>query len=435
MNICVIGGGYVGLITSVVFSKMGNKVICVEKNIEKIKKLNKGIPTIFEEGLNELLNKSLNSKSILFTDNLKEGVNKSDVIFIAVGTPSTKDGNVDMSQITNVINEISSFINEYKVIVNKSTVPVGSQKYVKKLLIENGVNPKNFDVVSNPEFLREGKAIYDFLHGDRIVIGHDSEKAKDIIKKLYEPFKIVTIFTTPETAELIKYASNAFLSTKISFINEIANLCNKVGADIDTISYALGLDKRISPQFLKPGIGFGGSCFPKDTIGLVKIGERYGSDFKIVKSAIKVNEYQRILPVKVLLDEYKDIKGKIISILGLTFKSETDDIRESPSLYIIEELLKKGAVIKAYDPMASNEIKKLFPDIQYFDNLYDTLLDSSSMIICTDWKEFSNIDLEVVKKKMKNPFIIDGRNVLDIKKVEKNNINYYSIGKGYIKGC
>ncbi|QEK10925.1 UDP-glucose/GDP-mannose dehydrogenase family protein [Crassaminicella thermophila] len=432
MNICVIGAGYVGLITSLAFAKMGNHVICVEKNIKKIHKLNKGIPPIFEEGLKELLNECLNNKNVIFTNNLKKGITQSDIIFIAVGTPSKDDGDVDMSQINEVVSQISNFIQSYKIIVNKSTVPVGTQKYVKKLLLKMGVSKENFDVISNPEFLREGKAIYDFFNGDRIVIGFDSEKAKKMIEKLYEPFKIKMIFTTPETAELIKYASNSFLATKISFINELANLCNKVGANIDTIAYALGLDNRISPKFLKAGIGFGGSCFPKDTKALIKIGEKYECDFQIVKSAIKVNENQRILPVHILLEKYKDIKGKIVSILGLTFKANTDDIRESPSIYIIKELIKKGAIIKCYDPMATNEIKKIFPYINCCDNLYDSLIDSICTIICTDWDEFLTIDLNILKTKMKIPMIIDGRNIFDLEKMKEYNINYYSIGKGSI---
>lgn len=433
MNVCVVGAGYVGLITSLAFAKMNNSVICVEKDIEKVNKLNKGIATIFEEGLDDLLHESLDNKSILFTNSVKEGIEKSDIIFIAVGTPSLENGDVDMTHFTAAVNNISKFIDKYKIIVNKSTVPVGTGRYVENILISNGVTKDNFDVVSNPEFLREGKAIHDFFNGDRIVIGHCSEKAKNIMEELYKDFNPPKIFTDVKTAELIKYVSNAFLSTKISFINEIANFCSEIGADIDTLSYALGLDKRIGCLFLKAGIGFGGSCFPKDTNGLVKIGEKYGYDFKIVKSAIDINENQRILPIKVLLEQYTDLKDKVISILGLTFKSETDDIRESPSLYIIEELIKNRAVVKCYDPMASDEIKKIFPDILYFDNLYECLSDSHCMIICTDWNEFLDIDLEITKQIMKIPFIIDGRNLLDVEKIKKYNINYYGVGRGYIK--
>ncbi len=433
MNICVIGAGYVGLITALAFGKMGNKVICVEKDVDKVNKLNQGIKTIYENGLIELLHECLENKNVSFTDDLQKGILHSDIVFIAVGTPTTNNWDVDLSQLTQVINEVSKFINDYKIIVNKSTVPVGTQKYVKNLLIQNGVSKDHFDVISNPEFLREGNAIYDFFHGDKIVIGYDSEIAKKFMDLLYKPFNIPIVFTNPETAELIKYASNAFLASKISFINEIANFCNEVGADIDTLSYALGLDKRISPQFLKAGIGFGGSCFPKDTKALVKTGKQYGYDFKIIKSAIAVNENQKILPVKILLEKYNNIKGKIISILGLTFKPDTDDIREAPSLHIIEALLKNGARIKAYDPMVSSEIKKLYPNISYCSNSYDALVNSECCIICTEWKEFSKIDLNILKEKMKNPFIIDGRNIFSLEKAKEFDIEYYSIGKGYIK--
>ncbi len=431
MNICVIGAGYVGIITSLAFAKMGNSVTCVEKNIKKVDSLNNGIPTIYEDGLNDLLDECLEKKTINFTNKLDDSVKKSDIVFIAVGTPSLDNGEIDMSQVYESINEISKCINRYKIIVNKSTVPVGSQKYVKDILTKNGVPSNKFDVVSNPEFLREGKALYDFFYGDKIVIGCESQKSRNIMNVLYKPFNIPIIFTSPETAELIKYTSNAFLSTKISFINEIANLCNKVGADVDTVALALGLDKRISPEFLKPGIGYGGSCFPKDTIGLISIGEKYDCPFEIVKSTVSVNNKQRLIPVDILLSEYGDIKNKTITLLGLTFKSGTDDIRESPSLYIMEELLKKGAKINSYDPMASDEIKDIYPDINYFDNMNDSVLGSECIIICTDWEEFKDIDLDFLKDNMKECFIIDGRNMLKLDDAKKRNIKYYSIGKGY----
>ncbi|MEJ8552882.1 UDP-glucose dehydrogenase family protein [Tepidibacter sp. Z1-5] len=431
MNICVIGAGYVGLITSLAFAKMGNNVTCVEKNIKKIDSLNNGIPTIYEEGLNDLLIDCLEKKAISFTSELDASVKKSDIVFIAVGTPSLDNGEVDMNQVYESINEISKCINRYKIIVNKSTVPVGSQKYVKDILIKNGVPCDKFDVVSNPEFLREGKALYDVFYGDKIVIGYESQKSRNIMNLLYKPFNIPIIFTSPETAELIKYTSNAFLSTKISFINEIANLCNKVGADIDTVALALGLDKRISPEFLKPGIGYGGSCFPKDTMGLISIGEKYDCPFEIVKSAVSVNNKQRVIPVDILLSEYADIRDKTITLLGLTFKSGTDDIRESPSLYIIEELLKRGAKINAYDPMVSDEIKEIYPDINYFNSMNGSILESECIIICTDWEEFRDIDLDFVKDNVKEAFIIDGRNMLSLDEAKKRNIKYYSIGKGY----
>ena len=434
MNICVIGAGYVGLITALCFGKKENKVICVEKDLEKLSMLKKGTPTIFEEGLEELLKECLSVNSVQFTQNIALGIRSSDIIFIAVGTPTKENWDVDTEQVEQVIDLISPYIDKYKIIVTKSTVPVGTQKYIKSKLLENHVSQEYFDVVSNPEFLREGKAIYDFFNGDKIVVGCESQKAEEVMKNLYEPFKIKIVVTNPETAELIKYTSNAILSVKISFMNEIANLCNKVGADIDVIAYALGLDKRISPLFLKAGIGYGGSCFPKDTKALVKISENYNCDLKIVKSTVDVNERQRVLPVKILREHYEELEGKTVAILGLTFKPDTDDIREAPSLYIIEKLLKNKVKIKAYDPMVSKEIKSIFPNIIYCEDMYECLVGSDAMIICTEWSEFYNIDLNKVRELMRESVIIDGRNILDMKKIKEVNIKaYYSIGKGNIK--
>ncbi|MCT4599108.1 MAG: UDP-glucose/GDP-mannose dehydrogenase family protein [Vallitalea sp.] len=430
MEICVIGAGYVGLIAAVAFAKFSNKVICVEKNGDKVNKLNNGVPTIYEEGLEELLNECLEDEKLLFTTDINKAVRESDIIFIAVGTPTCEDWNVDTSQLFNVINQISSSIHNYKIIVTKSTVPVGTQKNIKKQLINNGVSPSKFDVVSNPEFLREGKALNDFLQGDKIVIGSDSLRAKSIMEKLYTPFNIKILFTNPSTAELIKYASNAFLATKISFINEIANFCTKTGADIDIVAYGLGLDKRISKEFFKAGLGYGGSCFPKDTKALVKIGEKYDSNFDIIRSVINVNDKQRLMPVKILLEHYNDLENKVISILGLTFKPGTDDIREAPALYIIKELISQGAIIKCYDLMASNEIKDIYPTIDYCNNVYDCVEDSYCAIVCTELDEFINIDLKKMRDKMQVGMIIDGRNIYNINDIEENGFDfYYSIGK------
>ena len=429
MKICVIGAGYVGLITSLAFAKVNNKVICVERDVEKVKALNKGVPTIYEEGLDELLNECLSLNNILFTNDIELGVKACDVIFIAVGTPEKNDGSVDMTQVYQVVEQLSIYINNYKIIVNKSTVPIGTQKEVKNLLSIKGIASKNFDVVSNPEFLREGKALHDFFNADRIVIGCDSIKARNIMDELYDPFNSEVIFTTPETAELIKYASNAFLATKISYINEIANLCDKVGADIETISYGMGLDKRISPLFLRAGIGFGGSCFPKDSKALVKIGEKYDVDFKIIRSAIEVNKMQRLLPVKKLLEHYDYLNDKTITILGISFKPETDDIREAPSIYIIKELIKRGVNIKTYDPIVSEEIKSIFPNIKYCDNAYEASENSDCIIICTEWTEFNSLDFSKIKKNMKYPMIIDGRNMLDIKVINELGFEYHSVGR------
>ncbi len=430
MQIAVVGAGYVGLVISLGFSKMGNKVICIDKNSRIINTLKKGIPTIYENGLAEMLIDCQLNRNLCFANDLKDAVEKTDIIFIVVNTPTKSNWETDLSQIYEVIDELSKIIESYKIIVIKSTVPVGTQKCIEKRLIKNGLSRQKFDIVSNPEFLREGTALEDFLHGDRFVIGSDSEKAKKVMKKLYSSFGIEIVFTTPETAELIKYSSNAFLATKISFINEIANLCNKVGANIDTIAYSMGLDKRISPEFLKAGIGFGGACLPKDIKSLAKVGDRYGCDLDIVKSVIAVNEKQKTIPVKILLDKYNDLKGKNITILGLAYKPNTDDIREAPSLYIIKELLKRGAIINCYDPGVSSDIKRIYPQITYCDDIYTSLTGSFCAIICTEWNEISALELNQVKNNMKIPMIIDGRNTLDLEKVKNSGITYYSIGRG-----
>lgn len=438
MKISVIGAGYVGLVTALGLAYKGHEVFCIDKNKNKINNLKNGKSTIYEKGVDNLLKMCLDKDKIKFTTKIEKGVKNSEMVFIAVGTPSMEDGNVDLSQINIVLNQISKYITQYKIIINKSTVPVGTQKEVKSLLLKNGVLKENFDVISNPEFLREGKAIKDFLKPDRIVIGYDSEKARRKMETLYSDFDTEIIYTTPETAELIKYASNAFLATKISFINEIANLCNIIGADVKTISYAMGLDQRISPEFLNAGIGFGGSCFPKDIKGLLKIGEKNGYDFEIVKSVLKVNEKQRIKPVNIILEHFTSIKDRVVSVLGLTFKPDTDDTREAPSLYIMNELLKRGALIKCYDPVMKN-INRIIPGIVNCNSLYQALEDSICAIICTEWREFENINLKEVKKRMKKPFIIDGRNVLNLEVVRKSKIHYHSIGRDSYtindKGC
>ncbi len=429
MDICVVGAGYVGLVTSLGFAKLNNKVICVDIDINKIISLNNGIPSIYEEGLEDILRECLEKKNITFTNDIIEGIENSKVIFVAVGTPEKSDWDIDMSQVYEVINQISRGILEYKVIVIKSTVPVGTQKEVKKLLLERGIPKDKFDIISNPEFLREGRALHDFFYGDRIVIGCDSTKAEEIMRELYKFFECEIIYTLPETAELVKYASNAFLAAKISFINEIANLCSKVGADVETVAYAMGLDKRISPEFLRAGIGYGGSCFPKDTKALVKIGEKNDIELKIVKSAIEVNENQRLMPIKILLDKYENLKDKNITILGLTFKPKTDDIRYAPSLTIIEELVRNGAKIKCYDPIAINKVRQIYPNIIYSQDMYDSIEGSDCIIICTEWDEFYSIDLNKIKDQMRFPMIIDGRNILNTGKAREMGIEYYSIGK------
>ncbi|WP_250858266.1 UDP-glucose dehydrogenase family protein [Oceanirhabdus seepicola] len=429
MKIAIVGTGYVGLVSAVCFAEKGSRVICVDNNEEKIKQLNKGIMPIYENDLEDMLNKNKCSKRLEFTTDLEYAVQKSDIIIIAVGTPMLPNGHADLSQVESVTENIAKFMNEYKIIVNKSTVPVGTQKKVIKLIRDNQINEYDFDVVSNPEFLREGTAIYDTMHGDRIVIGTDNERARKIMTKLYANFNQSIILTSPENAEMIKYAANAFLATKISFINEIANICEIVGADVQEIAKIIGMDKRISPEFLSAGIGFGGACFPKDTKALIKFTEGFGYDFKIVKSVIEVNENQKTKPIEKLTNALSCVKGRTIGILGLAFKPNTDDTRESPAITIINDIQKLGGKIKAYDPIVKDIDKIKFDNIEYVDTAYDAVKDVDAVILVTEWDEFKQLDLKKVIKLMKGNIFIDGRNIYKYTKMFKLGYEYYCIGK------
>ncbi|MHA7579443.1 UDP-glucose dehydrogenase family protein [Paenibacillus vandeheii] len=425
----VIGTGYVGLVSGVCFAEMGNNVICVDTDSEKIQKLNNGIMPIYEEGLAELCYKNMKNKRITFTTNMKYAVENSDVIFIAVGTPSLTNGDVDLSQVENVAKEIGRYIDGYKVIVNKSTVPIGTHKYVTKIIKERSLGKYDFDVVSNPEFLREGSALKDTFYAERVVIGSSSEKATQIITKLHEPFNSEILVTDPESAEIIKYAANAFLATKISFINEIGNFCEKVGADVEKVAKGIGLDTRISPHFLNAGIGYGGACFPKDTRAIVNTAEKTGHSLEIIKSAIKVNEKQKYKVVEKLKLALNDLKGKKIGVLGLSFKPNTDDIREAPSIDIIKSILNEGAHVKAYDPIAMEMARGLLPDIYYGGNLYDAVRDVDAVMLVTEWKEFKEMDLKEIKNLVSGNVFIDGRNIYDYEEMKKLGFRYYCIGR------
>ncbi len=429
MNLCVVGTGYVGLVSGVCFAELGNKVICVDVSKEKIDKLNNGIMPIYEENLEGMCNRNRLAGRIEFTTNLEYGIKNSDIIFIAVGTPSLPGGQADLSQVEMVAKNITQYMNAYKIIVNKSTVPVGTQKWVKKIIQENRVNEHNFDVVSNPEFLREGTAIYDTMHPDRVVIGAENEKSAKIMSKLHEPFKASIMVTDPESAEMIKYAANAFLATKITFMNEIANICERIGADVSEVAKGMGMDSRISEKFLNAGIGFGGGCFPKDIKALVKIGERVGYDFKVVKSVIQANNLQKLRPLKKLRMAMPEIKGNTIGILGLAFKPNTDDIREASSIAIINEIQKMGGKAKVYDPAAMETAKKVLKDVEFAPSAYDAVKDVDAIILATEWKEFKELDLNKVRKLAKGNVFIDGRNVFDNKTMSQLGFKYYCIGK------
>jgi nucleotide sugar dehydrogenase len=535
MRISIIGTGYVGLVTGACLSDFGLQVICVDKDKKKIEQLESGKVPIYEQGLENLIKKNVAAKRLSFTTNIGDAVRQSQVVFIAVGTPSNNDGSADLSQVEEVTKEIARNLNEYKVIVNKCTVPVGTARKIKQIIEENRIlnnickvnpgdlsaynsckdsivlsgsddepspynyctnsnlkgncqqppisshsenslipsqqkeNPPNsiyqdpsslrhfeelpssrhcekrsdeaisstsaripFDIISNPEFLREGSAVYDFTHPDKIVIGYESERAKKIMQEIYRPLYLLNtpfVFTTLETAEMIKYACNAFLATKITFINEIANLCDKVEADVHEIARAMGMDGRISPKFLHPGPGFGGSCFPKDTRALMATAHSNNYDFKLLKSVIEANLRQRKIVVDKMEEGLGILKGKTIAVLGLAFKQNTDDVRESPALEVIKILLEKGSVIKCFDPMAMENTKKIFPELIYCSNEYEAVRDSDALVILTEWNQFRNLDLIKIKKLLKSPILFDMRNLYEPLQVKEIGIKYFGIGR------
>lgn len=429
MNLCIIGTGYVGLVSGVCFAELGNRVICVDIDENKIAQLNNDIMPIYEKDLEEMCVRNRKNGRIEFTTNLEHGVKKSDVIFIAVGTPSLPNGQADLAQVEAVAKGIAKYMNGYKIIVNKSTVPVGTQKWVTQIIKENQVVEHDFDVVSVPEFLREGTAVYDTMNPDRIVIGSDSERATKIMMELHKPFNAPIVVTDPESAEMIKYAANAFLATKISFINEIANICEKVGADVKEVAKGIGLDHRISNKFLRAGIGFGGACFPKDTKALIKMGEQVGYNFKILRSVLEVNNNQKLKPFEKLKNALGDIKGRTIAILGLAFKPNTNDMREAPSVEIIKKIQRAGGRVKVYDPAAMETAKSILKNIEYAENPYDTVKNVDAIILVTEWEEFKKLDLERVRKLVKGNIFIDGRNVFNYEKMANLGFEYYSIGR------
>jgi len=432
VEISVIGTGYVGLVTGTCLADFGLSVTCVDQDEKKISLLNSGGVPIYEPNLAPLIQKNISAGRLTFTTDLEKAVQQSKVIFIAVGTPSNNDGSANLKQIEKVAQQIAASINEYKVIVNKSTVPIGTATKIKEIINKNVITPSPFDVVSNPEFLREGSAVYDFTHPDKIVIGTDSPKALKIMQEIYRPLYLIDtpfVITNPETAELIKYACNAFLATKITFINEIANLCDKVGADVHQIAKAMGLDGRISPKFLHPGPGYGGSCFPKDTEALCSIAESFGYEFKTLKAVVSANKRQREIMIDKIKHHLRDLKGKTIAVLGLAFKQNTDDIRKSPSIDIIKLLLKEDAQIKCFDPLAMENTKKILPDLTYCRDEYDTAQNSNALVILTEWNQFRNLDLSKIKKLLKTPILLDLRNLYEPEKVKSLGFIYEGIGR------
>ena len=431
-RITIVGTGYVGLVTGTCLADLGNKITCVDIDESKIAVLNNGEIPIFEPGLKELIQNNVSKGRLSFSTEVAKSINDSEIIFIAVGTPSTPEEEVDLKYVMNVAKTIGENLNGFKIIVNKSTVSVGTGRKIAKIIKENSKSDQKFEIISNPEFLREGSAINDFMRPDRIVLGSDSEKAFDIMSEIYRPLFLIEtpiIKTSIETAELIKYASNAFLSVKISFINEVANLCDKTGADVHIVAKAMGLDGRISPKFLHAGPGFGGSCFPKDTLGLVHLAKEHGVDALIAEAAMIVNVKQKQIMVDKLKSLLPELDGKKVAILGLAFKPNTDDVRESPSLKVIEILLKEGCVIQAYDPIASENSKKIMPDITYFDDMMDACEGADAVMLMTEWNELRQIDLEQLKDKMAEPNLIDCRNIYDPQSMKDSGFNYISVGR------
>ncbi|HPA57795.1 MAG TPA: UDP-glucose/GDP-mannose dehydrogenase family protein [bacterium] len=421
MKIGVIGSGYVGLVAGACLADFGHEVICMDIDEKKIEGLKKGLLPIYEPGLDDIVERNYRYKRLDFTTDMEHTVKSCDILFIAVGTPPKDDGSADLQYVLAVAENIGKYIDRYKVVVDKSTVPVGTGRLVKKAILEKITERDitiDFDVVSNPEFLREGKSVYDFTHPDRIVIGCESEKASDMMKQVYRVLYINNtpfVLTNIETAEMIKYASNAFLAVKISFINEMALLSEKVGANVQEIARAMGMDGRISPKFLHAGCGYGGSCFPKDTKAIVDIAKQHSIDFKVIKAAIDANEVQKIKMVEKIVLRMGDVKGKILSVLGLTFKPETDDMRDAPSLVIISELVKKGAKIKAFCPQGAKEAKWRLSEysgsIEYCPDSYEAVADSSGVIILTEWNQFRGLDLEKMRSLMKENYFFDLRNI------------------------
>jgi len=445
--VTIIGTGYVGLVTGACLAEVGNSVICADTDSKKIDLLHNNIMPIYEVGLHEIVERNVFAERLIFTDNVAEAITLGDIIFIAVGTPMGEDGSADLSYINNAVRMIAENITSYKIIVTKSTVPVGTGKAIRaQLENEYGIDPSLFSIVSNPEFLREGLAVNDFLYPDRLVIGTDSDSALIALCEVYETF--ITggtpyVFTDVQTAEMIKYASNAFLAVKISYINEVANLCDAVDADVKTVAYAMGLDHRISPAFLNPGPGFGGSCFPKDAQAIIYTAHKNNLPFHTVQAALSANIIQQAKPVEKLqaLMQRKsetnikfsdNLMGKVVTVLGLAFKANTDDVRYSPAITTINALYEKGAIVRVYDPVAMENMRKIFPHLMYYSSAYDAAKDADALIIITDWDEFKHLDFVRLKNIMHYPMIVDARNIINPEILKRLGFVCDTIGQSYL---
>jgi len=438
--ITVIGTGYVGLVSGACLAEIGNSVICADIDSKKIEMLNNHIMPIYELGLEELVARNVEVGRLMFTDDVAQAITTGDIIFIAVGTPMGDDGSADLSYINAVVKTIAENLTSYKIIVTKSTVPVGTGKKIRAQLESYGADPNMFSIVSNPEFLREGLAVNDFLYPDRLVIGTDSDSALIALCEVYETLisgGTAHVLTDVQTAEMIKYASNAFLSVKISYINEVANLCDATDADVKTVAYAMGLDHRISPAFLNPGPGFGGSCFPKDSQAIVYIAREHNLPFHTVQAALDANVIQQGKPVeklRVLFERElnKSLVEKTVAVLGLAFKANTDDVRYSPAIKTIELLLEQGAMVNAYDPIATDNMRKIFPDLNYCSSVYEAAADADAVIIITDWDQIKQIDFARLKRVMRHPIVVDARNIVNPEILKQQGFACDAIGQSYL---
>ncbi len=430
MNISIIGSGYVGLVTGSCLAELGNKVICVDSDSKKVAALKKGIIPIFEPGLEELVVNNAGRKRLKFSSSIKEAVNKSEVIFIAVGTPPLDNGEADLAGIENVARNIALNMSGYRLIVEKSTVPVETGEWVKHTISTYIRRKVKFDVASNPEFLKEGSAIGDFMHPDRIVIGVESGRAKETLLNLYKPLNAPIVVTNIKSAELIKHSSNAFLAAKISFINAISRICDDVGADVEEVAKGMGLDKRIGRSFLDAGAGYGGSCFPKDLDAFINIAEKSGYDFELLKAVRRINQEQRTFILKKIKDNLWIIKDKVIAVLGLAFKPDTDDIRSAPALDLINVLKQEGARIRVYDPQAMKKAKGFLTDVKFCRDSYEAAKGADCLLVVTEWNEFKELDFKKLKKSLRRPLLIDGRNIYDPALLKKAGFTYIAVGRG-----
>ncbi|WP_392436982.1 UDP-glucose dehydrogenase family protein [Cruoricaptor ignavus] len=436
MNITIVGTGYVGLVTGTTLAELGNSVYCVDIDADKVQRMKEGIVPIYEPNLEEMFQRNIEARRLFFTTNLKEALDKSEVVYLALPTPPGEDGSADLSYVLSVAKDIGKMMTDYKVIVNKSTVPVGTADKVREVISAETDTP--FDVVSNPEFLREGFAVEDSMNPARVIVGASSEKAKEIMAQIYQPFTntgVPLIFMDEKSSELTKYAANSFLAVKITFMNEIANYCEKVGADVDKVRLGMGSDDRIGHRFLFPGIGYGGSCFPKDVKALVKSGKDEDFDFKILEATEDINQKQKVILVDAMEEFFGDLKGKKVAVWGLAFKANTDDIREASSLDNIKILLEKGAEIVAYDRIAEENVRRILGDkIEYAADMYSALDGADCLFIATEWPQFKNPNFDLMAERLNNKAIFDGRNMFPVELPEQHGFYYKSIGRRTVNG-